>query len=378
MKLLLLICLFACCGTVTNAQDFTDYAYIDSKALRMPDDETYSTTSIANYIQGNFNTDKDKIRAIYAWVTHNINYNKDSMYYSFWGEDPERKLSSVLKTRKGVCENFASLLTRIAAKCGIPSHLVNGYTKMTGTVKWNGHGWTAVYINNEWLLCDPTWDAGFTANTNYFLIQPDQFIETHMPFDPLWQLLEYPISHKEFRQGFTKGKKEERFNYVDSIKNYFHSDTLQQMESISRRMKQAGLENEDLRTWYAYNEMKIFIVNQEKDMNVFNSAVADLNKAKKIFNDFIQFRNNHFQPAKTDAAISTLFDSVQTRLSAAYKKMDGVGTKIENFQYDTDGLKINLDALSARVKEQQVFLKRYFASSIADREKLLYQQSFPH
>ena len=159
----------------------------------------------------------------------------------------------------------------------------------------------------------------------------------------------------------------------DSVNNFLRSDTLQQMESISRRMKQAGLNNEDLRTWYAYNEMKIFIVYQEKDMNVFNSAVADLNKAKKLFNDFIQFRNNHFQPAKADADITVLFDSVKTCLSSAYKKIDGIGTKVENYQYDTDGLKNSLDALSARVKEQQVFLKRYFSSSLAEREKLLYQ-----
>ncbi len=369
----LLICLFACYGTVINAQDFNNYTYTDVKAIRIPETETYNTSSIANYIQTNFTTEKDRLRAIYTWITSNIRYNKDSMYYSFWGEDPERKLSSVLKTRKGVCENFASLLTRIANKCGIPAHVVNGYTKMGGTVKWTGHGWSAVYIDNEWLLCDPTWDAGFTTTTNYFLVPPSQFIENHMPFDPLWQLLEYPISHKEFRQGFTRGKKEERFNYTDSVKNYLQSDTLLQMESISRRMKQAGLENEDLRTWYAYNEMKIFIVYQEKDMNIFNSAVADLNKAKTLFNDFIQFRNNHFQPAKPAAEISTLFDSVENRLSSAYKKMDGIGTKIENYQYDTDGLKNNLDTLSARVKEQQVFLKRYFAGTMAEREKLLYQ-----
>ena len=374
MKSLLLICLFACCGFVVNAQDFNNYSYIDSKALRIPEEETYSTSSIANYIQGNFNTDKEKLRAIYTWIITNIRYNKDSMYYRFWGEDPERKLASVLKTRKGVCENFASLLNRIAFKCGIQTYMISGYTKMGGSVNWRGHSWCAVYIDKEWLLCDPTWDAGYSNSTHYFLISPSQFIETHMPFDPLWQLQEHPINNKEFRQGFTRSKREAPvFNYIDSVNNYLRSDTLHQMESISRRMKLAGLENEDLRTWYAYNEMKIFIVYQEKDMNVFNSAVADLNKAKALFNDFIQFRNNHFQPAKPDAAISTLFDSVENRLSLAYKKMDDIGTKVENYQYDTDGLKNNLDALSARVNEQQVFLKRYFASSLADREKLLYQ-----
>jgi hypothetical protein len=374
MKLLLLICLFASFATAINAQGLTNYGYTDSKALNMPDSETYSTSAIANYIQHNFSSDKDKLRAIYTWITTNIRYNKDSMYYKFWGEDPERKLSSILKTRKGVCENYASLLARIATKCGMQAYVVNGYTKMGGVVNWRGHSWCAVHIDNEWLLCDPTWDAGYAANAHYYLISPAEFIETHMPFDMLWQLQEHPVSNREFQQGFNRSKKDDAiFNYKDSINSYLRLDTLQQMESISRRMKQAGLENEDLRSWYAYNEMKIYIVYQEKDMNVFNAAVADLNKAKTLFNEFIQFRNNHFQPARSDAAISILFDSVEKRLSKAYKKLKEIGTKVENYQYDTDGLKNNLDILSARVKEQQVFLKRYFASSVAERERLLYQ-----
>lgn len=372
MKLLLLICLSAFFTPVLTAQDFNSYA--DSRVLNMPDSETYSTSSIANYIQRNFNTDKDKLRAIYTWITTNIRYNKDSMYYKFWGEDPERKLSSILKTRKGVCENYASLLARIATKCGIQVYVVNGYTKIGGTVNWRGHSWCAVNIDNEWLLCDPTWDAGYAANPHYYLISPGEFIETHMPFDMLWQLQEHPVSNREFRQGFIhSGNSNAVFDFKDSLNSYLRLDTLQQMEAISRRMKQAGLENDDLRSWYAYNEMKIFIVYQEKDMNVFNSAVADLNKAKHSFNEFIQFRNNHFQPLKTDAAIIALFDTIEIRLSAAYQKLNKIGTKVENYQYDTDGLKNNLDALSKRVKEQQFFLKRYFASSIAEREKLLYQ-----
>jgi len=373
MKWLLLICLFIC-GFVAKSQDFNEYAYIDTKALQMPETETYSTSSIANYIQNNFHTDKEKLRAIYTWITANIHYNKDSMYYKFWGEDPERKLSSILKTRKGVCENFSSLLSKIASRCGIETYVVTGYTKIDGSVNLRGHSWCAVHIEKEWLLCDPTWDAGYSSNTHYFLIQPSQFIQTHMPFDPLWQLQEHPLSNKEFRQGFVRSKRDGPvFDYADSINTFLRLDTLQQMESISRRMKQAGLENEDLRTWYAYNEMKIFIVYQEKDMNVFNAAVADLNKAKALFNDFIQFRNNHFQPVKTDTQISIQFDSIESRLLSAYKKMGDIGTKIENYQYDTDGLSNNLDTLSKRVKEQQLFLKRYFASSVAEREKLLYQ-----
>lgn len=367
MKRLAFVLLCIMCSFFAKAQSETFY-------VNIPVAETYSTSSIANFISVNYTTDRQKLLAIYSWITSNIQYNKDSMFYRYWGEDPERKLVSVLKTRKGVCENFASLLAVIATKCGIPAYSVNGYTKMNGFVNWQGHSWCAVYIDKQWLLCDPTWDYGRSNATNYFLIAPEDFINTHMPFDPLWQLLEYPVSNRGFVRSFGSTKKSSiPFNYKDSLNNYLQLDSLQQMEAFSRRMKKAGIENDDLRTWYAYNEMKIFIVRQEQDMNSFNAAVKDLNKSKTLFNDFVQYRNNHFQPTKTDSEINTQFMFVDSLLASAYKKMDDVGRHVENYQYDTDGLKQNLDTLSERIKDQKVFLKKYFAAGVAEREKLLYK-----
>lgn len=367
MKRLICFCLLIICLSSATAQLFDEYGYVDAKALRMPDSITFSTAGIAGYIQSNFKTETEKFRAAYTWITSNINYNKDSMYFRFWGEDPERKLSSVLKTRKGVCENFASLLSRIADRCGITCYVVNGYSKPGGFIDYTGHSWCAVYLDKKWYLSDPTWDAGNHQPYRYFLAEPIDFINTHMPFDYLWQLSDRPISNKEFRQGYLTGKNMAFFNYNDSAFAYLKADTLQQMEDISRRMKKAGLEIDDIRTWYAYNEMKIFIVYQEKDMNNFNLAVADLNKAKKRFNDFVQFRNNNFQPAKTDTEINGLFAAIDTLLFSAQNKLNEIGGKIENFQYDTDGLKNNLDVLQARVKEQKDFLKHYLATNTSER-----------
>ncbi|MFT3680650.1 MAG: transglutaminase domain-containing protein [Ferruginibacter sp.] len=359
--------------SICAAAQGENYGFVDSRALQIPFTETNSTTALATYIQANFTTEREKLRAAYTWIANNIQYNRDSMFYRYWGEDPERKLSSVLKTRKGVCENFASLLAVIASKCGIPAYVVNGYTKVNGFVNWMGHSWCAVSLNKEWFFCDPTWDYNFKTDANYFLIEPASFVSTHMPFDPIWQLLEQPVTIKEFKQGYTKGKGNPAYNYKDSITAFLQADTLVQMEGFSRRMKKAGIENDDLRTWYAYNEMKIFIVQQEKDMNRFNASVRDLNSAKILFNDFVQYRNNHMSPPRPDVEVNRLFNAVDSLLTAAYKKLDEVGKTVENFQYDTDGLKLNLDVLSAKVQLQKGFLKRYFAVGLAEREKLLYE-----
>lgn len=372
MKRMLVFCLLCFAFSNIKAQYYDDYSYVDAKVLSIPDSVTFTTADIASYIQTNFKTDGERYRAAYTWITNNIQYNKDSMYYRFWGEDPERKLSSILKSRKGVCENFASLLTRIANRCGITCYMVNGYTKPNGIIDYTGHSWCAVYLDKKWYLSDPTWDAGNRNVYRYFLSEPNDFLTTHMPFDYLWQLNVRPVSNKEFKQGFNSGKQIGFFNYSDSAFAFLQSDTLRQMEDISRRMKKAGLEADDLRTWYAYNEMKIFIVYQEKDMNTFNAAVADLNKAKKQFNEFVQYRNNHFQPAKSDAAINAIFISIDSLLKSVAIKLTEIGTRIENYQYDTDGLSLNLGRLQARVKEQKIFLKKYFATNVNERSSLLH------
>ncbi|MBL0357321.1 MAG: hypothetical protein IPP72_10755 [Chitinophagaceae bacterium] len=371
MKAFLFTCLIIASYARVSAQE--NYTYADSKVLQIPKAETYAASSISKYILDHFKTEKEKIRAAYTWIINNVEYSKDSMYhFNKWGTDPEVKMTAILRRRKGVCENYAELFAYIVSKCGVQAVTVTGYTKIGGTVYNTGHGWVAVYVDSAWLLCDPTWDAGRYNSYHYFLVAPPEFISSHMPFDPMWQLLEHPISHGEFSQGFSRSKKGEPvFYYKDSVSVYLQSDTLQQMEATSRRMNKAGLENEDLKTWYAYNQMKINIVHQEENMQLFNDAVADLNQAKKLYNEFVQYRNNRFSPAKPDADIKAMFTAIENLLESSYKKMDAIGRKAENYQYDTDGLKENLDNLTTKVKSQKEFLKQYLDSPPTERQKIL-------
>ena len=365
MKLLLFSALLCWC-LFAKGQEYS--------ATYIPVKETYSTASIAAYLQANYKTDREKLQAVYLWVTTNITYDKDSMYNINWGPDPETKITASMRRRKGVCENFAGIFTDIVLKCSIPSFVVTGYTAEYGSMRRTGHAWSAVYLNNEWLLCDPTWDAGRGKNANYFLISPSEFIESHIPFDPLWQLLPYPKLQKEFsNQNFSAKKDAAPLNVADSVKAFMLLDSVHQMEASLLRMHQAGLQDEMVKTWQAYVNMKIAIVYEDKDMNRYNSAVADLNRATAIFNNFVEYRNNRFIPAKPDAEISTLLDPIILILLSANKKLDKIGQSVENFQYNTDGVKNKIDALHLRVQEQQHFLKQYMQSSLADRGKLFYK-----
>ena len=141
------------------------------------------------------------------------------------------------------------------------------------------------------------------------------------------------------------------------------------MESASRRIQQTGFDNEDLKTWYKYNEMKVHIVLQDENMQLFNTAVDNLNKAKALYNEFVQYRNNRFNPSKPATEINSLFNSANSLINVAYRKLDGIGKKSENYQYDTVGLKENLDALKEKIRLQEEYWNQYIASIETAKQK---------
>lgn len=369
MKWLLFIFII-CSATITHAQD-AELAAIDNNMLYIPKALTNSTEGIASFITSNYKKEKEKCLAAYRWVTYNIKYDTDSMYVFNWGGDPERKVTDALRRRKGVCENYAAIFNEIAIKCGIQSYVISGYTKQSGFIQKNGHSWCAVNIDGEWLFCDPTWDEAYTSNTNYFLVAPSLFIESHMPFDPLWQLLDHPVSQQEFYTGNFHQEKT-NYHYADSVKAFMQMNELQQLESTARRIRLAGIGNEQTRTRLAYIDMQASIIYESKDMNQYNAAVDDVNKARNIFNDFVEYHNKQFTPVRPDAEMSALLSPIDALLSSAEKKLAEVDKSLVNAQYDTSNLQIELNNFRAKVQKQKDFLKRYLDSGERERKEIFY------
>ncbi|MCW3090915.1 MAG: hypothetical protein JWP81_1984 [Ferruginibacter sp.] len=373
MKQWVFFCVLICCCQMLDGQNSNDFAGFGHRGVYIPASKTFSSDSIAGYMQSNFKSDPEKLRAIYNWVTTNIRYDTDSMYAINWSLDHKDKVAATLRRKKGVCENYAAVFTDIAVKSGFPSFVVSGYTREAGSVNRSGHSWSAVQLQGDWYLCDPTWDAGY-GDTRYFLVDPNQFIASHMPFDPLWQLLEHPITEREFQSGSFHSKKNDGvFNFADSIQAFFKLDSLQQLEASTNRIKRAGVENERQKNWLAYNQMKIAGMYGENDMNLYNSSVEDLNKANAVYNNFIKYRNNQFLPARPDPEINEMLGPVSGLLLAALKKIDQIGKGVENFQYDTGTLQQQIKVLKDRVQVQQDFVKQYLESSVGERAHLFYK-----
>ena len=371
MKKLLIFCFLLLNSAFLKSQDINDFTSTDNKINSIPKADTYSADSIARFVRLNFKTEKEKLRAIYIWVTSNIKYDTDSMYAINWSAAPSAKITEALRRRKGVCENYAAIFNDIANKSGLTSFVVDGYTKQGGRIDRTGHSWCAVRLKEEWLLCDPTWDKDAQNNSNYFLISPDRFIETHMPFDPMWQLLNYPLSHRDFREGNSLKKEKYFFNFKDSIKAFSQLTELKQLQAASARMKDAGQISELLKNRVAYTNMQIGLIYEDRDKNFYNNAVADLNSATAVYNDFVQYRNNGFTPAKTDIQIHDLLNSSSEKIFSAYKKINELS--VYNSQYDPSQLKDRLDNLTKKIEEQKEFVKKYLAGNEAEKKKLFYQ-----
>jgi hypothetical protein len=356
-----------------KAQELNEFREADNLALTIPGSKTNSTDSIAGYIKSHLNSDAKKIRAIYSWVTANIRYSSDSSNAINLGENQEAKITVALRRRMGVCENYAAIFNDICVKSGLRSFVVNGYTRQNGSVDKMGHSWCAALIDNAWYLFDPTWDEGRTSS-RYFMAQPSEFIVSHMPYDPMWQLLNYPISHRQFySSSFSRRNDASYFNYVDSINAYFQMDSLHKLQSSASRILNGGLYNPLVKNNYNLTRMHIEMINQDKDVNLYNSSVADINDATAILNNFIQYRNNQFTPEKTDTELQAMLDGIDNKLHSSLNKLDEIDQSGATFTIGTQQVREKINALMVNTKEEKDFIQRYTSTAKSDRRSLFYK-----
>ncbi|MGN1350873.1 MAG: transglutaminase family protein [Anaerovoracaceae bacterium] len=106
-------------------------------------------------------TDLDKISAVYQWVITNLTYDKQLAATVQSGYLPD--LDKVLSVKKGICFDYASLMTAMLRSQGIPCKLVVGYSGSAYHAWINAYtnegGWvnSVIYFDGTtWKLMDPT------------------------------------------------------------------------------------------------------------------------------------------------------------------------------------------------------------------------------
>lgn len=194
-----LMLLFVALGN-SFAQDF---AQVDATIQFYPKNFN-NVNELSNLITRDFQTDEEKIRAIYGWIINNVAYEPNEykvFNYSFKNyrerntkEENTRDKTIERTLQKGiaVCEGYAMLFEKLCELQGIQNYLVRGDIKTSfddiGRDFKRVHMWNVVYLDGAPYLFDVTWGAGkyhgkFIKEPSYYWYKTDSkhFVKTHYP-----------------------------------------------------------------------------------------------------------------------------------------------------------------------------------------------------
>ncbi|MCF6241740.1 MAG: hypothetical protein L3J74_10390, partial [Bacteroidales bacterium] len=229
-----------------------DFEKIERYVDKTPVSKTKSTRDLSNYLTKPFDHENEKFAAIYFWVAKNIDYDVKSRYETPLYSTVEEIVHEVMRKKKGVCQHYSELFNELSKLAGLTSYVVNGYGKEFGKVMNLAHAWNVIRVNGAYYFVDATWGAGHinqegkyerNFSLEYFMVKPEVFIDDHISFDPMWQLLKRPLYFEEFENGFDYTVKRPIFNYVDTIEQYFLLSPIEQIKSKIRRIEQNGQAN---------------------------------------------------------------------------------------------------------------------------------------
>lgn len=343
-----------------------DYSKVDKQSATVPS-TLKSASEISAYLTRNLSTPTEKVRAIYYWISHNIRYDISQLATArvtyFSGE--RNLLNEVLQKRMGVCQHYAELFNACCKSAGIKSYVIAGYTKADGQMANLAHAWNAVVIAGKYYLIDATWAAGFVDNEKftaqfndiYFLISPNEFIKTHMPFDPIWQFLDNPILNKEFQSNdFSKLKIPSNFNFSDSIKVIAGLDSLNVLLRENKRIRNAGLTNDLIRERVSQNQQNI--VNMK-----YNQAVADMNKAVESYNIYVTNKNKQFNgTTMEDAKILELLSSARNHAESAESRVRFLNSDNPTISRNISDIQLAIENLKKNIDTEDSFMKKYIST----------------
>jgi len=152
---------------LTNASavgqaDLTGHAHL-KKYIRSNTYRGNDPAVLVNEITKGLTSSKDKFDAIFVWVATNLHYDFANYYSS--GGTSTLPIKMILRSRRGVCLHYATLMDSLCKIAGITNVTVPGYAKdelfdVNDSIYIDNHAWNAVKIDSLWYLYDVTWSSG--------------------------------------------------------------------------------------------------------------------------------------------------------------------------------------------------------------------------
>lgn len=226
MRQILLYCLAFVPLFLDAQKSKVNFSFIDRAVLQVNEN---NPDSLARKLAALGNSDLEKVRAFYSWITNHIDYNlrvfnRNKTNPGAFFEEVEdssgilpsldyRVAEKVVVRRTAFCDGYSRLFKTLCDLNDIPSVIIHGYARTNQQKNYKfgvNHTWNAVYIDSVWHLLDLTWASGYVSYSNrfirqindfYFLTSPADFIKDHYPEDLYWTLLEDPPVYREFSKG---------------------------------------------------------------------------------------------------------------------------------------------------------------------------------
>ena len=207
-----------------------DFRKVDSYSRTLMKSEDYRI--MAKKLTEPFETQQDKVRAIFVWITDNVSYDfakyqadrANGGITRIYGRTKkeidikrqkikQNKIIQAYKRGKGVCEDYSFLFEAMCQTVGIDARTITGYARFNPVdigkyPKSVNHAWNSVKIDDSWYLLDATWAAGTSDfktgkfikkfQEGFFLTDPSVFILNHFPEDTKWQLLPRIMTFENF------------------------------------------------------------------------------------------------------------------------------------------------------------------------------------
>lgn len=353
------------------------YALIDAKMDKIPADLSTSTDGIAKFINENFKSENDKIRAAFYWTASNIRYDIENIASIDFKEVSPDKIKNTVLSKKGVCIHYAEVFNDIAKKVNIKAYIIYGYTKQNGKVDALSHAWCAARIDNTWLLFDPTWGAGYVDKNKFFKklnnlnfkAAPTQFVATHMPFDYLWQFLNYPVTNQEFIDGKTQiNIAKPKFDFVNQIEEYDRMSDLDKARTVLIRIQNNGIKNSLIQEMVQFQKSEADALQNNEAMAKMEGISDDYNQAIAQFNDFIMYRNNKFKPLLPDEAIKEMIVTPKQKILDCQNRIYKIGKYNDNNFENVKSLKKAIIDILKQIEEQEKFVNDYLSKSKTARK----------
>ncbi len=356
-----------------------------SGAPIIPAAQSRTAEGLAQFLSSHYKTPQEKLKGLYDWLATNIAYDVQALARKPLYYEKQALIAQTLSSRKALCQGYAEVFQEVCAKMGVPAYVVTGFVVPRGMSQPMTHAWCAAQLQGQWYLFDPTWGAGVVekgvfisrANTRYFMVSPAKMIQTHMPFDPLWQLRTQPLTYSEFissRGALPKPKPV--FKFLDTLATYRSATEKAQLTGTIRRMSSNPVIPAVVLDQLNHLKKNLSVIRENETVDAYNAAVNTFNEGINALNQFIRYRNNRFLPARSDQELRLMASSCAGKFSETRRLLQQVNPADNtNLFLSLQNMEVSLEKAVAMVQKQEQFLHRYLSTPVKKRDALFYKQA---